>query len=184
MASIDELKQEIQTATQRLVQLRRRSSELPTRKRMVAQELAGMSDKSERKIKKEELDDLATDEIVLPLQIEGAQFSLEETEKTLLLAEMEELHEQAKPLSEAGFEARAKREYWYEIERKSLAKSDALHNQADRKQMNAAELGRQIAKRRKQATEREEQAERERQGLQPRVMPVTRRGEVVFDTLR
>lgn len=163
----------LQEAIQRRDGLRQELSELPSLRRTLVQEMAGVSSKPERRKIKERLDDLAVDEMVLPTQVEEAEFTVEELRSASLVAEASELEAQAKPLSEEGFEARQKREYWQAVEQSKLSEADSMTNRAFRLRRQAAEIGRQLSGKKEQARQYEEV-----------VGPATKAREVVIDTLR
>lgn len=155
--------------------LRRELSELPSLKRRTTQELAAVVTKDERRRLKGVLDDLAINEITLPIQLEEAEFTVEELRAASLVAEASELEAQARPLSEEAYEARSKREHWEAVEQRKLSEADGMSQRAFRLRRQAADIGHQLGAKRQRAQQEEQE---------PVPGPATRGREIVFDALR
>lgn len=170
MTTVEDKKQTLQDAIQNKQELSKYLSELPSLKRKVVHELAGATSKTHRKELKSKLDDLVLDEEILPLQIENAKFEEMEAGVQANAAEIGELGSQAAPLREAAAEAKTEREYWQKVEGENQQKAANLGYQIQRLRDSNQRLRRELDKARQDAVQQQEQQEKERAGLQPRVV--------------
>lgn len=170
MTNVEDKKQALQEATQKKNELGKYAAEIPSLKRKLIQDLAGTTSKTSRKELKSKLDDLVLDEEIVPLQLEEAQYRELEARVQANAAEIKELESQASPLREEAAEAKTKREYWGKIEAENQQKATNLGYQIQKLQNENQRLRREVDTARQKAAQRQEQQEKDRQGLQPRVV--------------